>query len=99
MRRLPNVATPPTAVALFVLVGANVPGPAAIAIVTTDVKLVAVLLRESRAVTTTAGRIAAPATVLVGCWVNASETAGAGVIVNVLLAGTEVSEPAEACRA
>ena len=62
--------------------------------VTSPVKPVAVLPKGSRAITLTAGVIVAPACVVLGCTVNASLAAGAGVMVNTVLGA--VSDPAVA---
>src|SRR2546425_6682946 len=80
-----NVATPPTAAT-----GPppdSVPPPALVpmASVTLPVKPVAVLPFASRAVTSIAGVMLAPATVLVGCTVNTRVAAVPAVILNAVL--------------
>src|SRR5437762_14238959 len=80
-----NVATPPTAAT-----GPppdRVPPPALVprARVTGPVKPVAVLPFASRAVTSTAGVIVAPAVVLLGCTENTSCVAVPAVILNAAL--------------
>ncbi len=97
MRKFENVATPADAGAVLVLVGANGPGPAEIAIVSVVLKLVAVFPSESRAVTTTplGLLIAAPPGVLPGCAVIANVTAGAGTMLNAaLVTGNNVPDAA-----
>src|SRR5205809_477232 len=89
-----NVATPPTAAT-----GPppdRVPPPALVprASVTGPVKPVAVLLLASRAVTSTAGVILAPATVLVGCTVNTSVPALPAVMLKPELVPVRLPLPA-----
>src|SRR5205809_50639 len=83
--RLGNVATP--ALAATVAVPASVPlrGFVPIASVTFPVNPVAVLLLASSAVTCTAGVIAAPADVVLGCTENTSCVAVPAVILNAVL--------------
>src|SRR5439155_25571277 len=83
--RFAKVATPPTAV--IVVVPDKVPpaGFAPIATVTAPVKPGTVFPRASRAVTCTAGVMAAPAGVLLGCVVKASWATAAGVMAKAAL--------------
>src|SRR5438046_10218104 len=85
MLNVENVATPP--LAATVAVPESVPPPALvpIATVTFPVNPVAVLLLASSAVTCTAGVIAAPADVLLGCTENTSCVAVPAVILNAAL--------------
>src|SRR5260370_21794285 len=85
MLTLGKLATPPPAVTAVVPVSAPPPAFVPIATVTLPANAVAVLLLASSAVTTTAGVIAAPATVVVGCVVNTSWLAGPSVMVNAAL--------------
>src|SRR6266513_2038821 len=80
-----NVATPPTAAC--VAVPASVPPPVLVpmARVTVPVKPVAVFPFASRAVTSTAGVMLPPATVLVGCTVNTRVAALPAVTLNAVL--------------
>src|SRR3989442_12997688 len=80
-----NVATPPTAAWLSVPASVPVLGFVPIATVMFPVNPVAVLLLASRAVTCTAGVIAAPATVFVGCTENTSWVAVPAGMLNALL--------------
>jgi hypothetical protein len=87
-----NVATPATAGRVVSPVNTPPLGFAPIATVTVPVKLVAVLPNSSRADTSTAGVIAAPAGVLAGTPVTASAVAvDALTVTNALVA--EASEP------
>src|SRR3989442_12272120 len=74
MLSVENVATPATAAAVVApdSVAPPVPVPAVIVSVTLPVKVVAVRPEASRAVTCTAGLMAAPAVVLIGCAVKIS---------------------------
>src|SRR5207245_6381256 len=96
MLNVAKVATPPTAAAAVVpaSVAPGVPVPAAIATVTVPTKIGARLPKVSCALTCTAGVIVAPAPVVVGCTVNASTLAAAGVMLNAVLvtAGSPRSE-------
>src|SRR6266566_4025460 len=85
MLNVENVATPP--LAATVVVPASVPplGFVPIATVTFSVNPVAVLLLASSAVTCTAGVIAAPADVVLGCTENTSCVAVPAVILNAVL--------------
>src|SRR5437773_752671 len=85
MLNVENVATPP--LAATVAVPESVPPPALvpIATVTFPVNPVAVLLLASSAVTCTAGVIAAPADVVLGCTENTSCVAVPAVILNAVL--------------
>src|SRR5437762_7092743 len=85
MLNVENVATPP--LAATVVVPASVPplGFVPIATVTFPVKPVAVLLLASSAVTCTAGVIAVPADVVLGCTENTSCVAVPAVILNAVL--------------
>jgi hypothetical protein len=78
MARLGKMATPATAVTVFIPNSAAplAPVPGVIVSVTLPVKLVAVSPDESRAVTSTYGRIIAWAVVLLGCTVNTNWVAG-----------------------
>src|SRR6266567_661360 len=93
-----NVASPPTAATVVlpervpppgstVVVPLSVlpPGLLPSATVTLPVNVGTRLPAGSSALSWTAGLIAPPATVLVGCWVNASRVAAPGVIVKPLL--------------
>src|SRR5215470_14289957 len=86
MLMVANDATP--AAALAVTVPLSVPPPALVPIasVTEPVKAVAVLPLASRAVTTIAGAMLAPAVALVGWLVKTSSVAAPGVMLNVALA-------------
>src|SRR5438552_17287332 len=77
-----NVATPVTAATVVVPERVPLPGFAPSATVTLPVKPVAVLPCPSSAVTCTAGVIAAPATVLLGCARKSGGVAVPGVLVN-----------------
>src|SRR5512134_2657266 len=78
-----KLATPATAATVVVPSSTPLPGGLSpIASVTVPVNVVAVLPSASRAVTWTAGVIAAPAAVLPGWTVNASWVAAPAVIVN-----------------
>jgi hypothetical protein len=81
MLRFANDATPFTGVTVVVPDKVPAAGLAAMATVTPPVKPVAVFPNPSRAVTSTAGMIVAPATVVVGCVVMKSAVAAAGVTV------------------
>src|SRR3954462_6026334 len=82
MERLENVATPLTADTAVVPDSAPPPGLVPMATVMLAVELVTVLLNASCTVTCTAGLIAAPAISSVGCAVNASFVAAAGLMLN-----------------
>src|SRR3954468_14041567 len=82
MDRLENVATPPTADTMLVPESVPPPGLVPIATVMLAVELVTVLLNASCTVTCTAGASATPAVALVGCAVNASLAAAAGLMLN-----------------
>src|SRR5713226_7006634 len=88
MLNVAKVATPPTAATVVVPVGVAplVPVPAAIATVTLPTKVGTRLPKASCALTCTGGVIVAPASVVVGCTVNASTLASAGVILKTVLA-------------
>src|SRR5437660_5098469 len=85
MLRFANVATP--AVAAWVVVPVSVPEPGFVPrdSVTLPVKVVTVFPSVSRAVTWTAGVIAAPATALAGWTVKTRRVAAAGAMLNALL--------------
>src|SRR5688572_15282631 len=94
MRRLANRATPFTAATVLspdttVSPGAACGGANGIPVVSATVTFpenpVAVFPNASRAVTSTAGVIGAPAVWSEGCTVNTSVAAGPGVIVNGVL--------------
>jgi hypothetical protein len=80
-----KVATPATAATIFVPDKVPVLGLVPIATVMFPVKPVAVLLLASSAVTCTAGVIAAPAVVVLGCTENTSWVAVPAVMVNAVL--------------
>src|SRR5262249_57023447 len=82
MDRLENVATPLDAATVVVPDSVPPPGLAPVATVMLAVELVTVLLNASCTVTCTAGAMATPATALVGCTVNASLVAVAGLMLN-----------------
>src|SRR5512134_472893 len=98
MLRSANVATPATAVTVAVPVSTP-PGPAllAIAIVTPPVKDGVMLPAASRASTTTAGPIAAPAVTWDGWTVNAS-WAGGPTAMSKLALTPGVSAPDDAVK-
>src|SRR5438034_586865 len=83
--RLANVATPALAATVAVPASVPLPGFVPIASVTFPVNPVAVLLLASSAVTCTAGVIAAPADVVLGCTENTSCVAVPAVILNAVL--------------
>src|SRR5207245_9302914 len=95
MRNVAKGATPPTAAAVFVpaSVAPGVPVPAAIATVTLPTKVGTRLPKASCALTCTGGVIVAPASVVVGCTVNANTLATAGVMLKAALvtAGSPVA--------
>src|SRR5262249_24166359 len=78
MDRSENVATPPSALPVLAPPSPAVPALPSVS-ATAPVNPVAVLPSASRAVTTTAGAIVAPATVLLRCVVKVSELAAAAV--------------------
>src|SRR5947199_364593 len=80
-----EVATPATAATVAVPERAPPAGFAPIATVTAPVKPGTVFPRASRAVTCTAGVMAAPAGVLFGCVVKASWATAAGVMAKAAL--------------
>src|SRR5438552_13667706 len=80
-----NVATPFTAATVVVPLSVLPPGLLPSATVTLPVNVGTRLPAGSSALSWTAGLIAPPATVLVGCWVNASRVAVPGVISNAVL--------------
>src|SRR5512138_413844 len=82
MDRLENVATPPLVVTVEVPDSVPPPGLVPIATVMLAVEVVTVLLNWSCTVTWTAGVIAAPAVVLLGCTVKASLEAAAWLMLN-----------------
>src|SRR5262245_50075350 len=84
MERLENVATPPTAATVVVPDSVPPPGLKPMATVMLAVELVTVFPNVSCTATCTAGLIAAPAVVLVGCTVKASREAPAGLMVNAV---------------
>src|SRR5258708_6806198 len=79
--RLLKVATPPLGLTLMVLPPLKVPGPVALTV--TAVALVARLPNWSRTCTVTAGLMAKPAVVLVGCWRTAGWPAAAARMVKL----------------
>src|SRR6266849_2370363 len=88
MLSVAKVATPLTTATVVVppSVAPLVPVPAAIATVTLPTKVGTKLPKASCALTCTAGVIVAAADVVVGCTVNASTLAAAGVMLNAVLA-------------
>ena len=94
MLKSPKVAIPAAAATGIVPWSTPPDGLLPITSDTLPVNPVAVLPKASRAITLTAG-IVAPACVALGCTVNASFAAAAGVIVNAALGA--VSDPAVAC--
>ena len=85
MLRLEKVATPLTAATVTVPDRVPLLGLVPIAIVTSPVNAGVVLPSASRAVTASAGAIAAPAVALVGSTVNASWFGAPGVMLKVAL--------------
>src|SRR5207249_1046210 len=85
MLRPAKLATPAAAVTVVVPFSVPPPGLLPIVSVTLPVNPVARLPKESYAVTSTAGVMVAPATVLVGWTVNTSRDAAAGVMLKVAL--------------
>src|SRR5437667_4657944 len=83
--RSPKLATPLTAATVVVPPKVLPPGLLPSATVTGPVKLGTTLLAASRALTCTAGLIAAPATVVDGCTVNTSWVAVPGVTSKAVL--------------
>src|SRR5207245_1569208 len=83
-----KLASPLTAAAVVVpaSVAPLVPVPAAIATVTVPTKVGTRFPKASCALTCTGGVIVAAAGVVVGCTVNASTLAAAGVMLNAVLA-------------
>src|SRR5205814_1807937 len=79
MDRLERLATPLTAATVVVPDSVPPPGLVPMATVRLALELVTVLPNASCTVTCTAGAIAAPAAAFVGCTVNASLEAAAGV--------------------
>src|SRR5438128_1044318 len=88
MLRVVNVATPFTAATLVVPASVPPPGLAPIATVMFPVNPEAVLPCTSWAVTCTAGLIAAPAAVLLGCPVNTSCVVLPAVLLTAVPAGS-----------
>src|SRR5262245_45294777 len=82
MERLEKLATPLTAATVAVPDSAPPPGLVPMATVTFAVELVTVLPNASCTATWTDGEMAAPAMALVGCTVNATLAAAAGVMLN-----------------
>src|SRR5438034_4374664 len=80
-----NLATPFTAATVVVPPSVLPPGLVPSATVTVPVKPGTAFPAGSSAVTWRAGLIAAPATVVLGCWVNASWVAVPGVMSNAVL--------------
>src|SRR5919108_318212 len=93
MLKVENVATPATAATVFVPDRVPELGFAPIATVMSPVNPVAVLPCASCAVTCTAGVIAAPAAVLLGCTLNTSFVAVAGVMVNAVFVAPPEPRP------
>src|SRR6266849_10762550 len=88
MLSVAKVATPLTAATVVVpaSVAPLVPVPAAIATVTFPRNVGTRLPKASCTLTCTGGVIVAPASVVVGCTVNANTLAGAGVMSKAVLA-------------
>src|SRR6266480_1237188 len=86
MLSAPNVATPATAACVGVPASVPPAGLVPIATVTFPANPVALLPKASSAVTSTAGVIGAPAGASLGCTVNTSCCAAAGVMANAALA-------------
>src|ERR1041385_9131746 len=89
MLKFPNVATPFTAASVVVPDNVPPPGLAPSATVTFPVNPVAGFPCASCAVTCTAGVIAAPAAVVLGCTENTSCVAVPAVILNAALVAVE----------
>src|SRR6266545_4638835 len=87
MLKVPNVATPLTALTVVVpdRTAPLAPVPLVIATVMLPVNTVSVFPNASRAVTFTAGAIALPATVLLGWTPKTRRLAGAGTIAKAAL--------------
>src|SRR5438034_2208981 len=85
MLNVANVSTPPLATTFRSPASVPLPGFVPIATVTSPVNPVAVLLLASSAVTCTAGVIAVPADVVLGCTENTSCVAVPAVILNAVL--------------
>ncbi len=83
--RFEKVATPPTAATVVAPDKVPPAGFSPIATVTAPLKPGTVFPRASRAVTCTAGVMAAPAVVLLGCVVKASRAADPGVTAKAAL--------------
>ena len=83
MDRVLKVAMPPTAATVVVPLSVPAEGLVPMAMVTLDVSLVTRLPNLSSTSTVTAGLIAAPATVLLGCPPKARWSAAAKVMLNV----------------
>src|SRR3954464_15523303 len=97
MDRLENVATPPTADTVTVPDSVPPPGLVPMATVMLALELVTVLPNVSCTATCTAGLIAAPAVVVVGCAVKANRDAAAGLMLNAVEVAP-VSAPDAAVR-
>src|SRR5687767_180403 len=82
MDRVENVATPLTAATVVVPDSVPPPGLVPMPMVMLAVELVTVFPKESCTVTCTAGAMDTPATAFVGCAVNATLKAAAGVMLN-----------------
>src|SRR5260370_3160186 len=94
MLNVGNVATPETAFTCAAPVSVPLDGLVAIAIVLWVVAVGTTLPWASSMFTATAGVIELPATILVGCCVNASFAAAPAVTLNALL--VTLSDPATA---
>src|SRR5512132_1826261 len=92
MERSENVATPADADTMLVPESVPPPGLVPIATVMLAFELVTVLLNASCTVTCTGGEIATPAMAFIGCTVNASLVAAAGLMLNAAEVAP-VSEP------
>src|SRR3954469_16501085 len=84
MARLENVATPATADTVAVPDSVPPPGLKPMDTVMLALELVTVFPNVSCTATCTAGLIAAPAVVLVGCTVKASRDCAAGLMLNAV---------------
>ena len=93
--RLLNVAMPLLTVTVVVLLPVRLPGPLATATVTWSVlSVLNTWPNWSRISTVTAGLMAAPAVVLVGCCTKTREVAGAIAVTTKLLEAGPVRLPA-----
>src|SRR5262249_43390303 len=84
MDRVEKVATPATAATVAVPLRVPPPGLVPMATVTLDVVVVTMLLKASSTATVTAGLMAAPAAVFVGCCTKARWVAAAAVMLKAV---------------